>query len=412
VAVLHHPNSFFPLDLVREVGDSAELVWVVDQSSSSDVVSMRLLPRLGSVVDITEMDLDTAADALREVGVDGIVTFVDDHLVTTASLAKRLGLIYHSPELAACLVDKRRQREVLAEAGVKGPDFWTIAADAGTDKVALIATCVHYPAVLKPAHGSGSRGIRLVSSAEELCAEVAATTNDVGFIVEEYLSDDPNRPEGFASYLSVESVVSLGVTSHVALTGRFPLVEPFRETGNFVPAILAPGLQEPILSMADDAISALGITDALIHTEIKLTPDGPKSIEVNGRLGGRPPFVLASISDVNLFKCAIDVALGVPVVFDHLATCRELGYWFMVQPPRDAVRLIAIDGIDVVSEMDAVDSVTLGRHLGDLVDWRDGTAAQVVTVRGRVADHETLASTIDAIEQSLSIAYEYAPKAH
>lgn len=405
VAVLHHPGSFFPLDLVREVGDIAELVWVVDESSSGDTMSTRLLPRLGTVVDIVGMDLNAATSALAGVGIRGIVTFVDDHLLLTAALAKRLGLIYHSPEIAARLVDKRRQRQVLSAAGVAGPAFWSIEAGATRGEVSSIAQCVTYPAVLKPSQGSGSRGIRLVSSLAELNDVIAAHGHDDGFIVEEYLQDDPNRPLAFASYLSVESVVSHGVKSHVALSGRFPLAEAFRETGNFVPAILAPGLQGPVLALVDAAIAALEISDAIIHTEIKLTPDGPRLIEVNGRLGGRPPFVLGSVSDVNLFKSTIEVALGIPVVFEHLVTSREVGFWFMIQPPINASRLVSIDGLDAVTEMDSVDSVTLESQPGDSVDWREGTASRVVTVRGRAADHDTLASTIDAIEHTLSIAY-------
>jgi hypothetical protein len=123
-------------------------------------------------------------------------------------------------------------------------------------------------------------------------------------------------------------------------------------------------------------------------------------------LGGRPPFVLESVSDVNLFRCAIQVALGVPVVFEQLVACREVGYWFMIQPPVTAAGLVAVDGLDVVADMDAVDSVTLGRNPGDSVDWREGTASRIVTVQGRVADLETLASTIDAIERTVSIVYE------
>lgn len=406
VAVLHHPGSFFPLDLVREVGDLAELVWVVDETSAGDVVTKRLLPRLGSVVDISGADIDTAESLLRDEGIEGIVTFVDDHLMKTAILAERLGLVYHPPEVAADLVDKRRQREKLAAAGVKGPEFWTIASRSSSSELASVTSRVRYPAVLKPSEGSGSRGIRLVASPAELEVAIAAQDGGSGFIVEEYLLDDPERPFAFASYLSAESVVSHGQVSHVVLTGRFPLAEVFRETGNFVPAMVSPALQNVVLALVDEAISALGISDAVLHTEIKLTPDGPKVIEVNGRLGGRPPFVLESVSDINLFQCAILVALGESVAFDHLATCRGVGFWFMVQPPVSAKRLVAVEGLDVISGMDGVERVTLGRNPGEAVDWRDGTASRIVTVQGQVADHGTLASMIDAIDDALSIVYE------
>ena len=49
----------------------------------------------------------------------------------------------------------------------------------------------------------------------------------------------PARADGpYAAYVSVESVAAAGVISHLALTGRFPLAENFRETGFFIPAAL------------------------------------------------------------------------------------------------------------------------------------------------------------------------------
>ena len=103
----------------------------------------------------------------------------------------------------------------------------------------------------------------------------------------------------------------------MAFCGRFPLADPFRETGNFIPAIFDPDTEGALLQLVDDAVRALGIRDSVIHTEIKLTADGPRLIEVNGRLGGRPPFVLETVSPVNLFAVTCQVAAGIPVKFEH-----------------------------------------------------------------------------------------------
>jgi hypothetical protein len=53
-------------------------------------------------------------------------------------------------------------------------------------------------------------------------------------------------------------VISGGRVSHVAITGRFPLAVPFRETGNIVPGILDPELHGPVFVMVEAAIAALG----------------------------------------------------------------------------------------------------------------------------------------------------------
>jgi biotin carboxylase len=260
--------------------------------------------------------------------------------------------------------------------------------------------------VLKPEHGSGSVDIHPLQSADELLQVLAATGGTTDYVVEQYVPDDLPWRHWYANYFSVESVISASRVSHVAITGRFPLAEPFRETGNIVPGILAPELHEPVFAMVDAAIDALGVTDSVIHTEIKLTADGPKLIEVNGRLGGRPPFVLNSVSNVNLFQVACDVAVGEPVFFDGLAECNGVGFWFMVQPPMSARRVTHVQGLEEVAIVPGVDIVSLNRSPGESVDWKDGTASHVVTVRGSVHDHAVLEQTVDAIRDLLKIDYE------
>jgi biotin carboxylase len=406
VAVLHHPRSFFPLDLFQEVGESAEILWVVDEAVSGDVATCQLLRHLGTVVDITHLDPDRAARCLADHRPDGIVSFVDDHLETAAALAARLSLPYHSPEMAAVLVDKRRQRAALHQAGIPGPDFWPVSAGLTPSQAADLARRITYPCVLKPAEGSGSKGMHLVGSPGELLSLLAGSVASTDCIIEEYLYDDPSLERWFASYLSVESVISAGRVSHVAITGRFPLADPFRETGNFVPGILDPHLHRPVLRMADDAIDCLGITNAVIHTEIKLTSDGPRLIEVNGRMGGRPPFVLHSVLPVNLFQVACQVAVGTPVEIDGMADCRGVGFWLMLQPPTSARRVANVEGLDDLCGSHGVESVRLDQRPGEAVDWRDGTDSHVVTVRGRVADHRALEGAIGSIRRKVRIGYD------
>jgi hypothetical protein len=406
VAVLHHTRSFFPLELFQQVGDDAELLWVVDADPSGVSATDRLLRRLGSVVDIAGLDMDKAALCLADYAPDGIVSFVDDHLETAAALAARLNLPYHSPEVAAILVDKRRQRATLQQAGVPGPNFWSVAAGLTSTQIADLARRITYPSVLKPAEGSGSKGIHLVRAPADLVSLLSGEAAGCDGIVEEYLYDDSTLDPNFASYVSVESVISADRVSHVAITGRFPLAEPFRETGNFIPAVLDRDLLQPVLAMVDAAIEALGITTAVIHTEIKLTPDGPKLIEVNGRLGGRPPFVLRTVSDVNLFQVACRVALGAPVCVDGLAHCTDVGFWLMLQPPVSARRVATVEGLSELSGLYGVETVSLVKGPGEAVDWREGTDSRVATVRGRVPDHTALAETVESIRRKVRIGYD------
>ena len=401
LAVMHHSNSFFPLDLRMQVGGCAELVWVTDSSAVPEEMLL-LLRRLGPVVDTFGRSIDASAGELAELGAVGIVSFVDDHIVDAALLAERLGLRYHTPDVARSLVNKQLQRAVLDEAGIPGPSFWAAPAGMERAQACEFAEQVAYPAVVKPAEGSGSRDICLVRTSGDLQA-VLTDGRGPGFLVEQYMEDEPGHEPWYASYLSVESVVSRGRVGHVALTGRFPLAEPFRETGNFIPAVIPTEQVPELLALTDDAIAALGITDSVTHTEIKLTPDGPRLIEVNGRLGGRPPFVLNAVSEVNLFQVACRVALGEPIRIDGLASCDGVGYLLLLHAPMAAHRLDRVEGVDVAGALDGVTNVQVHRTPGALLDWHEGTDAKIVSVQGAVADHVELAATIARIRGAITV---------
>ena len=303
------------------------------------------------------------------------------------------------------MVDKRRQRESFRAAGIRQPDFWPAPAGASPEQVEVLVGRVTYPAVVKPTAGSRSRGIQRVDSPGELRELLAGQVGGTDHVVEQYLLDDGPPDRWYASYLSVESVVSHGRVSHVAVTGRFPLAEPFRESGNFIPAILEPCLQSSVLAMAEDAVRSLGITDSVVHTEVKLTPDGPRLVEVNGRLAGRPPFVLGSVSDVNLFRVACQVAVGEPVAFERPVDCRGVGFWLMLQPPMAARSVVAVTGVPALVDLDGVDSAVVSRGPGCTLDWRDGTSTHVAVVRGRVGDHRELADLVDAVRRNVMMEF-------
>ena len=406
IAVMHHPRSFFAMELFQQVGGTADLLWVLSSPERNGLTEPRLLNRLGTVVDIAGMGPDQAAETLGAHGPDGIVSFVDEHIEDAAALAQRLGLRYHTPEVALSVVDKRIQRTLASDAGIPSPDFRVVSPGASKEQVGQLAAEVGFPVILKPGRGSASRGMQQAGSYEELLSLLASAEGFFEGVVEELLPDDPSRNPTFASYVSVESVVSHGKVSHVAVTGRFPLASAFRETGNFIPAEEDAGMLDVLTTMAGRTIKALGILDSVVHTEIKLTPDGPKLIEVNGRLGGRPPFVLLEVSSVNLFQVACAVAAGVPVCFDRLVECSGVGFRLMLQPPLSARRVVSIDGLESVKELPGVGHVDVSRSIGDVVDASEGTDSKVLTVQGRTDTIAGLTSTVASIESFVTIGYD------
>jgi len=402
IAVLHHARSFFPLDLFERTRQTADLIWVLDDAFSADTVTRRLLKRLGMVVDIAGLDDDAAAETIALASPDGILSFVDDQIPRAAALARRLGLRYHTPELAHVLTDKGAQRAVLGTAGVPQPWFVSVPARSSRDELTVVARQLDFPCVVKPASGMASRGIRLIHSPQEF---VTLAGSESDHVVEEYLRDSDDLPPWAGSYLSVETVVVGGRSRHIALTGRFPVAAPFRETGNFIPAIADATTRSRVIALADAVVSALSVRDSLLHIEIKLTPSGPRLIEVNGRLGGRPGFVLSEVSKVNLFAVACKVAAGLPVDLEEVTPVDGVGFWFMFQPPMSAASLVAAEGVEEASRLNGVRQLDQKRFSGQPVDWREGTDGQVLTVHGAVANHDNLGRLITRLQGDIRLTY-------
>jgi biotin carboxylase len=368
------------------------IAWVVDRSLDGGGLATRLLARFGEVVDVTDMSIDMAAKAVSEQRPDGIVTFKDSRLRFTAELAQRLGLPFHSPTVAERLTDKFTQRMALRDGGVAVPGFDVVPATGSRAGWAELAARASFPAVLKPRRDNeASRDTVLVESLSEL-RRAAAKGNGAEMVLEEYLADRvAARRACFADYVSVESVVSDGCIGHLAINGRFPPAEPFRESGFFIEAELDQGERRAALETATAALTALEIENGCCHTEIKFTPAGARVIEVNGRIGGGVPEMLSDISDVALLQIAMRIALGHAIDARGLMVAPDrVGFLFYVHAPKSMRRVAAVEGIERLRADPHVTDVILNRGPGQSVDWREGNQGHVFSVRGTVADHDEL----------------------
>jgi len=409
--VPHGLRSAPALQIAEAASDLCDLLWLIDQSVPENAFTGRLLRKVGRVVDIAGLSQAEIAGLLRGLSPDGVVAYRDEDIMLLSFIAEELGLDYHTPEVARRLVDKFSQREALRDGGVPSPHCWEIPIDRSPAAVAGIAATVRFPAVLKPRVGSSGMYTMPVADADDLCRRVATLPlqagGDAGMFVEEYLpSQAAGRSGRFADYLSVESLVAHGEISHVALTGRFPLAEPFRETGLFIPAEVSPAQLTAVLAVASSALVALGVRTGGFHTEIKLTPDGPRVIEVNGRLGGAVPEMLLQASGLSLVRLSMRVALGEEVDIDGLVPCSRVGWCFLVQPPTSAQRVVSVEGLDHLGECPGVNSVFLNRKPGDVIDWVIGTRHYVYSVYGVSDNYDELLEMNRYLQEDVSIAYE------
>ena len=334
------------------------------------------------------------------------MTFSEFTLRRTASLAALAGLPFHSHETAEALTDKVPQRQLLKQAGVddvrshllRTPEDWPAAMAA-----------VGLPAVLSRPRAGSARTYAIADEAQARDA-LAAAFADAGsaspaprFVAEELLRGRPSLPYG--DYVSVESLCAGQRISHLAITGKLPLLAPFRESGLFWPSQLPAPEQTQILGLVSRALRALGVDFGLTHTEVKLTSDGPRIIEVNGRLGGWQNFQSRNACGVDLVRVVGQLALGSGGPPPRLRPDR-VHFQYHCPAPTRPCRLEAAHGLREVRALPGISGYRSLCRPGD--DLPGGVMTNPIgVIWGACEDHDEMMSLLEAALSVVSFQFRF-----
>lgn len=398
--VLYEQGAVAPMDLVGSAGAGRDLIVILAASEHARRMRPLFAETCAGVYDLTDPDLRRR---LIGHGPTGIVTFSEPMLRATAELAADLGLPYHDLATVDILTSKCLQRARLNDAGV---DPTVLVRITTVEQWERAAQQVGLPAVVKPVRGVSSRNTVLIDSVaagRERIGELLRVEGAV--VVEEYLPGI-DVPDPFGDYLSVESLVRHGTCAHLAITGKFRLAPPFRECGQFWPARLDPATREGVLALTDEAVKALEVTTGILHTEIKLTPQGPRIIEVNGRVGGYIPELARYAAGCDLVDVGFRIADGdhveVPELDRHLdRVC------FQFTTPGPVARGVVTQVCDAAA-VRAVPGVASYRPLARPGTEVGGFGTQDLDLlEGHVADHDALAATVDLIMDRVEYRFDF-----
>jgi predicted ATP-grasp superfamily ATP-dependent carboligase len=287
---------------------------------------------------VDTLDVDAMVAAARalpdDIQIDGVVCWDEIRIVHAHKVAEALGLPSGPSEAIARCRDKHKTRTALAEAGV--PQAISILVSTAAEAAAA-ADRIGYPVIVKPRALGASYGVSLVNTPDELATayrhardshEDGVPTFDAGVLIEEYMEG----PE-----ISVDAAFVDGVMKPMfvarKVTGFFP---HFEEIGHVVDAS-DPLLSDPQLrSVLAGAHRAVGVKNAITHTELRLTASGPKIVEINARLGGDMiPFVGWVASGINPGQVAVEVACGDTATVVHRWSDDVAAIRFFY-PPHDA----------------------------------------------------------------------------
>ena len=417
VVVVYDAVSITPMVLAEAASGICRIVWVVSGDDPVLAPLIRLLRRMGEVVDRTGLDADAVAAATAPHHPTGIMTFAEAQMPFTAAVAERLALTYHSVAAARLLADKYLQRRALHDAGLPGPAFWDVpipATGAEGDGRALqaLADRVTYPAVVKPRRGTSSAATARADDPQELVELVTRFgAHEGGLVVEEYLSDRSDSGP-FADDIAVELLAQDGRVWHLATTGKFRHAPPFRGRGCFLPSHVDTATEEKLFALAEAALHAIGIRHGLANVDLKLTPEGPRLVEVNGRLGGNVQALIELAGGPPILPLLFRLALGEDMAADPAVaqiasgSWPRVGYFAWIQTPMSATRLSGLAGLDDVAALPHVVSVTRNQREGDAIDWARGGRFNVSEVFGSVDTIGSLAAARDEIDDTITLEFD------
>jgi len=391
-----------PSEIISASAPFGGAVFVIDDSHPAAIATRLLLDAVGGRVTTTGEGKAGVERLLVGAPPDGIVTFADTTIEATLDLAEAFELTYHSRATALCLLDKLIQRRRLNEAGVGHVPIAEVLVGAGspTPDAGL------FPAVVKPRRGSGSEQTVIVPNVCAFAEMTAPLDPERAYIAEGYIADGVPVQDWLANYLSVESVVRGSQIVHLGVTGRLPLAEPARETGALFPIELPSGQFDELTAFAERAIHALGISLGIVHTEIKLAPNGPQIIEVNGRLGGRLNRLMSMVGMTEPVATAVAVAAGKPLPERRSPSGVALSFW--LQPPVRATTVLAVPPVRELTVLPGVKRAKLIRPPGTDVDWRLGTGGLVLELWFYGIDHNELRRSYLRAREILDAAVAFA----
>ena len=246
-------------------------------------------------------DYEGTCAVVEKYGIDAIVTAATDKpLVMMARIAEKYGFPFYSVETAQWSTDKfqMKQRFELGDVPhAKGRLVKSVEETA--DMV--------YPVIVKPRDNSGSRGVKLCRTKEELeqsMAEALEYSKLDSVLVEEFIEG----PE-----YSIEGLHYDGKSEVIQFTEKKTTAFPYNvELGHIQPANMSDENKQKIREIVSKIGAALHFENCPSHTELKINERGIFVIETSPRLGG--DYITSTLTPlstgVNLEDELLKISLG------------------------------------------------------------------------------------------------------
>ena len=345
--------SILQLPAIRKAKELGYHVGVIDYNPKAVGIS-----EADEYFNVSTIDVDGVVAAAKEFRPDGIMTLATDMpMRSVAAACEVLGLPGISRDTAVKATDKGEMIRAFDAYGVEHP-WYHIVHNA--DELETVAEKITYPCIVKPTDNSGSRGVALCHTEEDLKNEYEYSLHESRggtVIIEEYLIG----PE-----FSVEVMVIDGEPHILQITDKLTTGAPhFVEMGHSQPTKQNAINQEKIRDLAARACRAVGITCGPAHVELILTDKGPKMVELGARMGGDciTTHLVPLSTGIDMVACTIKLAIGEKIDIEPKYHKGAAIRYIDVHN----VTIKGIDGIEAARKIPGVQEVSIVRQVGDMI---------------------------------------------
>lgn len=314
-------------------------------------------------LEISTIDTPKIIEMAKKYRIDGIMTLASDMpMRSVAKVAEKLNLVGINEDIAFKATNKVAMRECLNKNNVPIPKFFKVR-----DYMEYMKVLNEFKReiIVKPSDNSGSRGVVLLkdlNNKEEIRSafEYSMENSRSGeVVVEDYM-------KGFE--VSVESVSINGEIHVISITDKLTTGGPnFVEMGHSQPSQLPNDIKDNIKNLAIDAIRAIGIDNGPSHTEIIITEEGPKIVEIGARLGGDniTSHLVPLSTGIDLVQVCIQIAMGIEPNLKHKFLKGSAIRYFDYSVEG---RIKSINGLEEVKSIKGVKQVEFTKKIGDRVN--------------------------------------------
>lgn len=339
---------------------------------------------------ISTIDIESVMSAAKKHNIDAIMTLASDMpIMTVAKVSKKLGLVGVDLDTAIKATNKSKMRESLKSFGVPVPLFYKVDSLDKCIKAVNKIKDKGYKCILKPADNSGSRGIVLLPDFNEKTINIAYNysknnSRNKIVMVEEFMEG----PE-----VSVETISVDGKCNIIQITDKITTGAPyFVEMGHSQPSQLPDSIKDKIKEITIAANKAIGIISGPSHTEIKITQNGPKIVEIGARLGGDniTTHLTPLSTGVDMVESCIKIALGekpdIRIKYDKASVIR---YFDQSQG-----RIKSISGVEEASKLPGIIQISIIHGKDHIINGIKSSSDRVGFVIGQADDCKGAISTV------------------